>query len=125
MSLKKVRGGVTGFGDTLVSKTCRFFFRVSRKGRGWGGRYIWYSTLHNFKEPEGQVALWLGCFLNMITPLYTAKVSSTLMLMRCPVAGACSVDWRKRKRRGKKLTCSVTPDAANMDGRGDKVFSKC
>ena len=29
---------------------------------GGGGRYIWYSTLHNFKEPEGQVALWLEVF---------------------------------------------------------------
>ena len=48
--------------------------------------------LHNFKEPEGQVARWLDCYRNMITPLYTAKVSGTLMLMRCPVAGACSVD---------------------------------
>ena len=47
MSLKKVRGGVTGFGDTLVSKTCRFF-RVSRKGQrgGGGGHYIWYSTVY-------------------------------------------------------------------------------
>ena len=36
MRLKKkkkvhVRGGMMGFGDTLVSKTCHFF-RVSRKG---------------------------------------------------------------------------------------------
>ena len=47
MSLKKVRGGVTGFGDTLVSKTCHFFCRVSRKGeRGGGGRFIWYSTVY-------------------------------------------------------------------------------
>ena len=37
MSLKKVRGGVTGTGDTLVSKTCLFFFRVSPKGRRGGG----------------------------------------------------------------------------------------
>eukprot|EP00731_Ephydatia_muelleri_P004531 Em0002g707a len=29
--------------------------------------------LHNFKEPEGQVARWLDCYRNMITPLYTAK----------------------------------------------------
>ena len=34
--LKKVRGGVKGFGDTLVSKTCHFF-RVSRKGAEGGG----------------------------------------------------------------------------------------
>ena len=40
MSLKKVRGGVTGFGDTLVSKTCHSFYRVSRKGRGGGGVVI-------------------------------------------------------------------------------------
>ena len=44
MSLKMVRGGVTGFGDTLVSQTCHFL-RVSRKGRGGRSRYIWYSTV--------------------------------------------------------------------------------
>ena len=36
MRLKKVRGDVKGFGDTLVSKTCHFF-RVSRKGAKGGG----------------------------------------------------------------------------------------
>ena len=36
MSLKKVRGDVMGFGDTLISKTCHFL-RVSREGRK-GGR---------------------------------------------------------------------------------------
>ena len=34
--LKKVRGGVMGFGDTLVSKACHFF-KVSRKGAEGGG----------------------------------------------------------------------------------------
>ena len=39
MSLKKVRGGVTDFGDTLVSKTC-LFLMVSRKGRRGGGGVV-------------------------------------------------------------------------------------
>ena len=52
MRLKKVRGGVKGFGDTLVSKTCHFF-RVSRKGaEGGGGRYIWYSTVHIYMHMQ-------------------------------------------------------------------------
>ena len=34
MSLKKVRGGVTGFGDTLVSKTCLFFLGSHVLGGG-------------------------------------------------------------------------------------------
>ena len=57
MSLKKVRGGVTGFGDTLISKTCLFYFRVSHKGRrGGGGRYIWYLVFYGntFVEMYGQ-----------------------------------------------------------------------
>ena len=37
MSLKKVRGGVTGFGDTLVSKTCRFFLGSHVRGGDGGG----------------------------------------------------------------------------------------
>ena len=47
MSLKKVCGGVTGFGDTLVLKTCLFFFRVSRKRRRGGGGslyLVFYGT---------------------------------------------------------------------------------
>ena len=39
MSLKKVRGSVTGFGDTLVSKTCLFFFKVVMS-------LCRYSTVH-------------------------------------------------------------------------------
>ena len=42
MSLKKVRGGVTGFGDTLVSKHAGSHVRGGAEG---GGRYIWYSTV--------------------------------------------------------------------------------
>ena len=43
MSLKKVRGGVTGFGDTLVSKTCLFFF--GSHVRGGGSLYlVFYGT---------------------------------------------------------------------------------
>ena len=38
MSLKKVRGRVTGFGDMLVSKTCRFFLGSHIRGGGGGGR---------------------------------------------------------------------------------------
>ena len=34
MSLKKIRGGVTGFGDTLVSKTCLFFLGSHVRGGG-------------------------------------------------------------------------------------------
>ena len=37
MSLKKVRGGVTGFGDTLVSKTCLFILGSHIRGGGGGG----------------------------------------------------------------------------------------
>ena len=39
MSLKKVRGGVTGFGDTLVSKTCGFFLGSHVRGGGGGSLY--------------------------------------------------------------------------------------
>ena len=38
MSLKKVRGGVTGFGDTLVSKHAVFF--LGSHVRGGGGVVI-------------------------------------------------------------------------------------
>ena len=45
MSLKKVRGGMTGFGDTLVSKTCHFLM-VSRKGRREGSLYLVFYGIH-------------------------------------------------------------------------------
>ena len=53
MSLKKVRGGVTGFGDTLVSKTCLFILGSHIRG---GGRYIWYLVFYGntFVEMYGK-----------------------------------------------------------------------
>ena len=57
MSLKKVRGGVTGFGDTLVSKTCLFILGSHIRGGGEGDVIsgIWYST----------VTLSLKCMANL------------------------------------------------------------
>ena len=45
----KLRGGVTGFGDTFISKTCLFFLGSHVRGRGGGGRYIWYSMVHGLE----------------------------------------------------------------------------
>ena len=48
MSLKKVRGGVTGFGDTLVSKTMPFFFLGSHVRGGGGSLYlVFYGICNN------------------------------------------------------------------------------
>ena len=55
MSLKKVRGGVTGFGDTLVSKTCLFILGSHIRGGGGGGRTLYLVFYGNtFVEMYGQ-----------------------------------------------------------------------
>ena len=53
--------------------------------------------LHKFKELEGQVARWLEV-LSLTTQWCTVQVSDSQMLMHYHVAGAASVDWRRRKR---------------------------
>ena len=53
MSLKKVRGGVTCFGDTLVSKTCLFILGSHIRGGGGGTLYLVFYG-NTFVEMYGQ-----------------------------------------------------------------------
>ena len=54
MSLKKVRGGVTGFGDTLVSKTCLFILGSHIRGGGGGGTLYLVFYGNTFVEMYGK-----------------------------------------------------------------------
>ena len=69
MSLKKVRGGVTGFGDTLVSKTCLFILGSHIRGGG-EGRYIWYLVYST-------VTLSLKCMANLKLRTLTLSWAAT------------------------------------------------